>query len=33
MYNESGRPARSTDLKVTPLKIDKLVVTPEPPPD
>ena len=33
MYNESGRPARQADLKVTPLKIDKLVVTPEPPPD
>ena len=33
MYNESGRPARSADLKVTPLKLDKLVVTPEAPPE
>ena len=31
MYNESGGPARRADLKVTPLKIDKLVVNPEPP--
>ncbi|MGZ8692163.1 MAG: response regulator transcription factor [Gaiellaceae bacterium] len=31
VYNESGRPARSSDLKVTPLKIDKLVASPEPP--
>jgi DNA-binding NarL/FixJ family response regulator len=33
VYNESGGPARSTDLKVTPLKIDKLVASPEPPPE
>lgn len=33
VYNDSGRPARSSDLKVTPLKIDQLVVTPEPPPE
>ena len=33
MYNESGRPASRADLKVAPLKIDKLVVTPEPPPE
>jgi DNA-binding NarL/FixJ family response regulator len=31
VYNEPGGPARSTDLKVTPLKIDKLVANPEPP--
>jgi hypothetical protein len=33
MYNESGRPASRADLKVAPLKIDRLVVTPEPPPE
>ena len=33
VYNESGGPARSTDLKVTPLKIDKLVASPDPPPE
>jgi DNA-binding NarL/FixJ family response regulator len=31
VYNESGGPARNADLKVTPLKIDKLVVSPDPP--
>jgi len=31
VYNESVGPARTTDLKVTPLKIDKLVAGPEPP--
>jgi DNA-binding NarL/FixJ family response regulator len=31
VYNESGGPARSTDLKVTPLKIDKLVASTEAP--
>ena len=31
VYNESVGPARTTDLKVTPLKIDKLVAGPESP--
>jgi two-component system response regulator DevR len=31
VYNESDGPASSSDLKVTPLKIDKLVASPEPP--
>jgi DNA-binding NarL/FixJ family response regulator len=31
VYNDSGQPARSSDLKVTPLKIDKLVANPDPP--
>jgi len=30
VYNESGAPVRSSDIKVTPLKIDKLQPTPEP---
>lgn len=33
VYNESGEPARGRDLKVAPLKIDKLVPSPEPPAD
>jgi DNA-binding NarL/FixJ family response regulator len=33
VYNESGVPAGNTDLKVTPLKIDRLVASPEPPPE
>jgi len=31
VYNESSGPARNTDLKVTPLKIDQLVADPDPP--
>jgi two-component system, NarL family, response regulator DevR len=30
VYNESSGPARKSDLKVTPLKIDKLAASPEP---
>src|SRR6266550_6103291 len=30
VYNESVGPARNTDLKVTPIKIDKLVASPDP---
>jgi DNA-binding NarL/FixJ family response regulator len=33
VYNESGGPARNTDLKVTPLKIDQLVARTETPPE
>lgn len=33
VYNESGRPASKTDLKVTPLKIDELVARTESPPE
>ena len=31
VYNESGRPVRASDLKVTPLKIERLTVDREPP--
>lgn len=31
VYNESGRPAATSELKVPPLKIDRLRVNPEPP--
>jgi hypothetical protein len=30
VYNESVGPTRNTDLKVTPIKIDKLVASPDP---
>ena len=29
VYNESSGPARNTDLKVTPLKIDQLIADPD----
>jgi DNA-binding NarL/FixJ family response regulator len=32
VYNESGTPSRSSDLKVEPIKIDKLETETEPPP-